>query len=124
MENDRLARYGAATGIVFVILLVIGFGGLVLPNVPKTDASGQEWAAYFTDHQERIQTGVVLLGLAVFFFVWSLGSLRSVLVAAEGGAGAWPRSPTAEGWSAPVSSSSVPLHWPWRRSGPRRLIRI
>jgi hypothetical protein len=85
MENDRLARYGAATGIIFVILIVVGFGGLVLPNIPHTDASAQEWASYFTDHQNRIQTGVTVLGVGLFFFIWSLGSLRGVLAAAEGG---------------------------------------
>lgn len=87
MEDARLARYGAATGIVFVILLVIGFGGLVLPNVPDTNATGQEWASYFTDHQDRIQAGVAVLTAGVFFFIWSLGSLRSGLAAAEGGEG-------------------------------------
>jgi hypothetical protein len=87
MDNDRLARYGAATGIVFVVLLVIGFGGLVLPNAPHTDASGQSWASYYVDHQTRIQWGIVVLAAALFFFLWSLGSLRSVLTQAEGGGG-------------------------------------
>ena len=87
MDNDRLARYGAATGIAFVILLVIGFGGLVLPNVPDTSGSGQEWASYFTDHQDRIQCGVAVLTAGVFFLIWSLGSLRSALAIAEGGSG-------------------------------------
>jgi hypothetical protein len=87
VNDDRLARYGAATGIVFVILLVIGFGGLVLPNVPDTNASAPAWASYYTDHQTRIQWGMVVLTAAVFFFLWSLGSLRSVLAAAEGRSG-------------------------------------
>jgi hypothetical protein len=85
MNNDRLARYGAASGIIAVLLIVGSFAGLVLPNAPDLDARGIEWAAYFTDHQSRIQVGVVLLGVGLFFFVWFLGSLRSALARAEGG---------------------------------------
>jgi hypothetical protein len=87
MSNDRYARYGAASGIVFLVLFVVGFVGFVVPSSPNADASGQEWASFFTDHQNRIQFGILLVGIGLFFFIWFLGSLRSAIAAAEGGTG-------------------------------------
>jgi hypothetical protein len=87
MNEDRFARYGAASGVLAVLLLVGSFVGLILPNAPDLDAPGIAWAAYFTDHQSRIQVGVIVLGVGLFFFIWFLGTLRSALARAEGGEG-------------------------------------
>jgi hypothetical protein len=87
MSNDRFARYGAASGFVFIVLFVVGFLGFVVPNAPDADAAGESWQSFFSDHQNRIQFGIFLVGLGLFFFIWFLGSLRSALAAAEGGAG-------------------------------------
>jgi hypothetical protein len=87
MNDDRFARYGAASGILAVLLVVGSFLGLILPNAPDLNAPGIEWAAYFTDHQSRIQVGVIVLGVGLFFFIWFLGSVRSALARAEGGEG-------------------------------------
>jgi hypothetical protein len=86
MTNDRNARYGAATGIVFLVLVVVGFS-LFGSDAPSTDAPGEQWAAWYVEHQDRIQVGLTLVGVSVFFFIWFLGSLRSALAAAEGGTG-------------------------------------
>jgi hypothetical protein len=85
MSDDRFARYGAASGILAVLLVVGSFVGLILPNAPDLDAPGTDWAAYFTDHQSRIQVGVIVLGVGLFFFTWFLGSVRSALARSEGG---------------------------------------
>jgi hypothetical protein len=87
MSDDRFARYAAASGILAVLLVVGSFLGLILPNAPDLDAPGTDWAAYFTDHQSRIQVGVIVLGVGLFFFIWFLGSLRTALARAEGGEG-------------------------------------
>jgi hypothetical protein len=87
MSDDRFARYAAASGIPAVLLVVGSFLGFILPNAPDLDAPGTDWAAYFTDHQSRIQVGVIVLGVGLFFFIWFLGSLRSALARAEGGEG-------------------------------------
>jgi len=84
MSDDRFARYGAASGILAVLLTVGGFVGFILPNAPDLDAPGTDWATYFTAHQSRIQVGVIVLGVGLFFFIWFLGSLRSALARAEG----------------------------------------
>jgi hypothetical protein len=87
MSDDRFARYAAASGILAVLLVVGSFLGFILPNAPDLDAPGTDWAAYFTDHQSRIQVGVIVLGVGLFFFIWFLGSLRAALARAEGGEG-------------------------------------
>jgi hypothetical protein len=87
MSNDRYARYGAASGLVFVVLFLVGFLGFVVPDAPDADAAGASWQSFFSDHQNRIQFGIFLVGLGLFFYIWFLGSLRSALAAAEGGTG-------------------------------------
>jgi hypothetical protein len=87
MSDDRFARYAAASGILAVLLVVGSFLGLILPNAPDLDAPGVDWAAYFADHRSRIQVGVIVLGVGLFFFIWFLGSLRTALARAEGGEG-------------------------------------
>jgi len=86
MDNDRFARYGAATGIIAVVLILIGFS-IFGSGLPSTDASSQDWGSFFTDHQSRIQLGITIVGAGLFFFIWFLGSLRSAIAAAEGGTG-------------------------------------
>lgn len=86
MGEDRYAKYGAATGIVFVIFLVVGFL-IVFPKPPDADASAQEWGAFFTNHQGAVRAAMTIVGVGTFFFIWFLGSLRTALTSAEGGTG-------------------------------------
>jgi len=83
MNDDRFVEYGAATGIVFVILAVIGFA-VVIPNPPDLNAPAQEWTSYFIGHHSAIRAGVVILSVAFFFYIWFLGTLTSVLRIASG----------------------------------------
>jgi len=84
---DRHARWGAATGFLFVILTAVGFAGFIGPDVPKLDDPATDWQTYFTDHQDRIQAGIFIASLGLLFLLWFLGSLRAALAAAEGGNG-------------------------------------
>jgi hypothetical protein len=83
MNDDRYVEYGAATGIIFVILSVIGFA-VVIPTPPDLNAPSQEWASYFLSHHGAIRAGVVILATAFFFYIWFLGTLTSVLRIASG----------------------------------------
>ena len=83
MNDDRYVEYGAATGIVFVILTLIGFAA-VIPTPPDLNAPSQEWASYFLNHHSAIRAGVVILAVAFFFYIWFLGTLTSVLRIASG----------------------------------------
>src|ERR1700730_2557236 len=86
MHDDRFARQGAAGGIISVVLLIVGFG-LFSSGAPSFDASAQTWADYFADHATRIQIGITIVGVGLFFFLWFLGSLRAALATAEAGTG-------------------------------------
>src|SRR5918995_4026470 len=89
MDNDRYARYGALTGIVFVVLLVIGFL-IVTPTPPDLDSPVNEWSEYYTDEQDAIRAGIVIVSVSLFFFIWFLGSVATALRVAIGN----PRLPT------------------------------
>jgi hypothetical protein len=89
MDNDRYARYGALTGIVFVVLLVIGFL-IVTPTPPDLDSPVDEWSEYYTDEQDAIRAGIVIVSVSFFFFIWFLGSVATALRVAIGN----PRLPT------------------------------
>jgi hypothetical protein len=86
MDSDRYARYGAMTGVIAVILFIAGF--LIFgADMPGTDATADEWAEFFTDNRDSVQIGVTVASVGLFFLVWFLGSLRSAIATAEGGAG-------------------------------------
>jgi hypothetical protein len=82
MNDDRFVEYGAATGIVFVVLSLVGF--IVMPTPPDLNAPSQDWASYFLGHHNGVRASVVLLAVAMFFFIWFLGTLTSVLRIATG----------------------------------------
>jgi hypothetical protein len=84
--EDRYARYGAASGVVAVILIMVGFG-TGLGDIPDLSSSADQWSAFVADNQSKIQLGATLAALGIFFFIWFLGSVRSALRVAEGGTG-------------------------------------
>lgn len=86
MVSDRFARYGAATGIVAIILILVGYS-IATQDLPDIDGSADDWLSYVTDNQSDIQTGTTIVAVGLFFFIWFLGSVRSALSAAEGGTG-------------------------------------
>jgi len=100
MTEDRYARYGAATGIVFVVLLVVAF--IVMTSPPDLDAPADEFALYFADHQDAINTSVVLGTLSLLAFIWFAGTLVSALRVAAGS----PRVPTIAFGGAIVAVAS------------------
>jgi hypothetical protein len=83
--TDRFARYGASTGILFVVLTLAAF--LTQPKPPASDASPSEVFGYVVDHQDALHVTQLIFGGAVFFFLWFIGTLRAALGSAEGGLG-------------------------------------
>jgi hypothetical protein len=83
--NDRYARYGAATGIFFVLLVVVAF--LIQPEPPSSDAPPSEVLSYVVAHHNALHAIQLIFAGAMFLFIWFIGTLRSALGAAEGGQG-------------------------------------
>jgi len=84
MDESRWERYGAASGVVFVALLVVAT--FVVPAPPHIDAATSKIMRYVTSHRRAILTSQMLAMLAIVTFIWFLGHLRHVLHRAEGGA--------------------------------------
>jgi hypothetical protein len=83
--DSRGRRLDAATGIVGMAFLVVGF---FLPgSPPKADDSVAQITSYFVDNRDQILAGNALIAVGVAFLVWWLGSLRGYLRLAEGGEG-------------------------------------
>jgi hypothetical protein len=78
----RWERVGAATGIAFVVFLVASF--VVIPDAPPalTDPVS-EMRTFYVDNSSGWQASAYLTGIAAFFFLWFLGSLRAALEGAE-----------------------------------------
>src|SRR5688500_9306932 len=89
MKDDRYAKYGAATGLLSVILLIVGCG-VVTPTPPDLDATAEEFAQYSADEQDGIRAGVLIVSLGLFAFIWFLGSLAQTLRVTAGN----PRLPS------------------------------
>jgi hypothetical protein len=85
MNDARWERAGAATGIAFVVFLLIAF--LLIPDKPpELDDPISKIRSFYVDNASAWRANVYLTGIAAFFFIWFLGSLRSALEHAEASA--------------------------------------
>jgi hypothetical protein len=77
-------RYAPLAGVLSVIGWVLGL--LVLGDLSNKD-KGIELLAYYKAHDGRILLGAIIWFIGTALFFWFLGSLRSRLLAVEGGDG-------------------------------------
>ncbi len=87
MDESRWERFGAASGIAFVALVLAS--SFVTPTPPHSDASATRIAEYYADNSGAVLAATVCGVLAIFAFVWFVSHLRHVLNRAEGGAEAF-----------------------------------
>ena len=64
------------TGIVFIVLLVIGF--IVTGEPPNADDGADKVVAFYVDDKDSIEAGVFLLALGTVFFIFFANYLRTV----------------------------------------------
>ena len=84
MGDSRLERLAPLTGVVYVVLLLVG---IIISGDPWWRTPADEIVDHYTDDSTRVWVGSYFGMLAVFFFLWFVGSLRSFLRPAEGGTG-------------------------------------
>lgn len=85
MNQDRWDRLAPLTGIVAVVLWIVG-AILLFRDEPDSGASPQEIAAHFADNAGRLLVGAFLFMVGVAFFLWFVGTLRAAFAHVEGGA--------------------------------------
>lgn len=78
MKPGRFGGTAPLTGIVFVVLVIIG-GPLLAGNTPGPNASGARVIAFYEAHRSRERISAVVLTLAFIVFVFFAGSLRGYL---------------------------------------------
>ena len=84
MNGSRLERLAPLTGLVSVVLLIIG--AVVISNYDYLPPA-ENVADYLNGNPSRVSAGAYVASLSAFFFIWFAGSLRSALIAREGGTG-------------------------------------
>jgi hypothetical protein len=85
MWTTRLERFAPLTGVAFLILAVVAF---VIPgDTPSSDDSTAKVVAYWKDNDTEQMISATLVALAALALIWFGGSLRRVIVRAEGGDG-------------------------------------
>ena len=77
-------RYAPLSGVVAVVGWIVG---IIMLDVVESKDTGAELLAVYQANDGRILAGGIIWLIATGFFVWFLGSLRSRLLAAEGGDG-------------------------------------
>jgi hypothetical protein len=80
-----VARWTALGGVLYVVLFVIGTI-VTFSGAPSGDAAPEKVIQWYSDsgHRDRIHTGWILIGLAVFFLLWFIGALRRAVSAIDG----------------------------------------
>jgi hypothetical protein len=102
MDWARLERLAPLTGIVAVVLWVIGV--IVQESTELSDKDRpEEILAVLQSDTNTIIAGGVIIAFGVVFFIWFLGSLRSALLTAEGGVGRLSSIAYASGMLAALS---------------------
>jgi hypothetical protein len=78
-------RYAPLSGVLAVIGWVVGI--ILLDVVETEEESGAALLAVYNEDETRILAGGIIWLIGTALFIWFLGSLRSRLLAAEGGDG-------------------------------------
>jgi hypothetical protein len=77
-SEERWARFAPLTGLLAVVLWVIGLTiGETAADAPDDEAAGAEWVAFFEEGGDRLLAGAFLFAIGSAFFVWFLGLIRT-----------------------------------------------
>jgi len=87
MTTQHWERYAPWTGVLAVVLWVVGFVILISAGMVAQDATPEQVLAFHQTNGGPVIAGSFIFMLGTLAFVWFLGSLRSSLRSAEGGAG-------------------------------------
>jgi hypothetical protein len=98
-------RLSAASGIAFVVLLIISFALFGL-DFPTYDDSGRTFATYYSDNSSKIELSILVGAFSVVAFLWFVGFMRWVFAGAETAARGFERA-TDIGYAAGIAAVAV-----------------
>jgi hypothetical protein len=75
MDKAFFDRWMPASGILFVVLLVVGL--LVVGDFPTLDDPAEEFAAFYIDDRGRVIAGALIFAFALYVFVWFAAALAA-----------------------------------------------
>jgi len=88
VQTRRWEGLAPLSGIVAVVLFIAAFiVHDVIPDTPGSDAPAADFSRYYQEEDGSIWFAGVIISLAIVFFFWFVGVLRTALQAAEGAAG-------------------------------------
>ncbi len=102
-ETTRLDRFGAACGVAFVALALVGTAITGEEDLSGPEEPATVIAAELADRSDQVEVGSIFLLLGLAFFLFFLGYLRRLLRRAEGEDG-WLTSVAYGGGLALVAS--------------------
>ena len=76
-------RWAAGSGVVYVVLAIIGF--FFVPDPPQPSTPNEALLAYFAGKTDELSFQVFFFGLAAISFLWFVGTVAAALRRAEEG---------------------------------------
>lgn len=84
MNKSRLERLAPLSGVVSVVILIIG---VLIFNYYEFLPSAENIADFLNNNASRVSAGGYIGSLSAFFLIWFAGSVRSALLEREAGEG-------------------------------------
>jgi hypothetical protein len=85
MNDNKLDKWAALSGVAFVVVAVVG--AFLAGSPPKVSAPDAKIISFTKDNQDSLRIAAYLAGLGIILFLVFLGELWSRLRRAEGGSG-------------------------------------
>ena len=74
-------RWAAGSGVVYVVLAIIGF--FFVPDPPQPSTPNEALLAYFAGKTDELSFQVFFFGLAAISFLWFVGTVAAALVLSQ-----------------------------------------
>ena len=85
MDDKKIEKWASLSGLVFVVLSVVG--AFLAGSPPKVSDHDPKILKFYVDNQDTLKVSSYLAGLGIVFFLFFLGIVWTRLRTAEGGHG-------------------------------------
>jgi hypothetical protein len=103
--DSKWERYAPLSGVLAVVFWVVG---IIIASTQATGSKGPKILISYQDNENWILAAGLIWSIGVILFIWFLGSLRSRLLAREGGTGRLSTLAYGGGIAAAVTGLLIP----------------